>query len=295
VIVSVQRGGPSTGLPTKTEQSDLLQALYGRNGECPVPVIAAKTPADAFECAIEAVRIALKYLVPVILLSDGYIASGSEPWRIPDVSTFERFPVKHRTDPEGYQVYARDEATLAREWVIPGTPGLEHRLGGLEKDFLSGNVSYDPDNHELMTRVRAEKVARVTSEMGELDVYGPDHGDCLILGWGGTYGSLRQAAGRLRDDGHSVSHCHLRWLWPFNPRLEALLGQFEHVLVCELNMGQLRGVLRAEYLVDAAGYNRIKGQPFKVQEIYDATVEQIRSSGAGGDSSRRNNGSGGQS
>jgi len=270
VIVNVQRGGPSTGLPTKTEQSDLFQSIYGRNGEAPVPVIACKTPGDSFYCAIEALRVAVRYMVPVILLSDGYIANGSEPWPLPALASLERFDVQHRSDPIDYYVYKRDPQTLAREWVVPGTPGLEHRIGGIEKDFLTGNISYDPANHERQVKVRADKVQRVTQEMGELDLLGEREGDVLVVGWGGTFGSLRQATGALRAQGKKVSHAHLRWLWPLEPGLEPLLERFKHVLVAELNSGQLRTVLRANYLVDAIGLNKIQGQPFKVKEVVDA-------------------------
>jgi 2-oxoglutarate/2-oxoacid ferredoxin oxidoreductase subunit alpha len=270
VIVNVQRGGPSTGLPTKTEQSDLFQSIYGRNGEAPVPVIAVKTPGDSFYCAIEALRVAVTYMVPVILLSDGYVANGSEPWPLPDLAALPRIAVGHRTDPVEYYVYKRDPKTLAREWVIPGTPGLEHRIGGIEKDFLTGNISYDPANHERQVQVRADKVARVTDLMGELDLRGDDEGDVLVVGWGGTFGALRQATEVLRDQGKRVSHVHLRWLWPLEPGLERLLGRFAKVLVAELNSGQLRTVLRAQYLVDAIGLNKIQGQPFKVREVVTA-------------------------
>jgi 2-oxoglutarate/2-oxoacid ferredoxin oxidoreductase subunit alpha len=270
VIVNVQRGGPSTGLPTKTEQSDLYQSIYGRNGEAPLPVIACKTPGDSFYCAIEALKVAVKYMVPVILLSDGYIANGSEPWPLPNLSALPRFDVHHRTDPVDYYVYQRDAKTLAREWVIPGTPGLEHRIGGIEKDALTGNISYDPANHERQTKVRADKVQRVTQEMGELDLRGDEDGDVLVVGWGGTFGSLRQAVEALRTQGKRVSHVHLRWLWPLEPGLEPLMKRFKHVLVAELNSGQLRTVLRANYLVDAIGLNKIQGQPFKVKEVVDA-------------------------
>lgn len=274
VVVNVQRGGPSTGLPTKTEQSDLLQSLYGRNGDCPMPVLAVKTPGDAFYAAVEAVRIATKYMVPVLLLSDGYLANGAEPWLLPDVDALPPVRIDYRTDPEGYQVYARDQATLARDWVVPGTAGMEHRVGGLEKDFLSGNVSYDPDNHEAMTRVRAEKVQRIVAEMGELDLAGDEQGDVLMIGWGGTFGALRQATERLRMQGKKVTHCHLRWLHPLNPRLDALIGNFRHVLVPELNTGQLLTVLRARYLVDAVGLNKIQGKPFMVGEVI-AAVDRL--------------------
>jgi 2-oxoglutarate ferredoxin oxidoreductase subunit alpha len=280
VIVSVQRGGPSTGLPTKTEQADLLQSLYGRNGECPLPVVSCYSPADAFNAAILAVRIALKYVTPVILLSDGFLANGAEPWRLPDVSTLERFPAVPRTDPEGYQVYARDPDTLARDWVVPGTAGLEHRIGGLEKDFLTGAVSYDPQNHENMVRVRAEKVERVAAEAGELDLHGDEGGEVLLVGWGGTFGALRQAAARMRAQGKQVSHVQLRFLHPLNPRLEPLIRNFRRVIVAELNMGQLLLILRAAYLIDAIGLNKIQGQPFKVSEVIAAVEEQLEAAPA---------------
>ncbi len=274
VIVSVQRGGPSTGLPTKTEQADLLQSLYGRNGEAPMPLIAAKTPGDCFYCAIEAVRLSVKYMVPVMLLTDGYLANGAQPWNVPDINTLPNIAAEQRTNPEGYQVYERDPETLARDWVVPGTAGMEHRIGGLEKDALTGNVSYDPDNHERMTHLRAEKVELITKEMGPLDLLGDESGDVLLVGWGGTFGALRQAAGVLREQGKRVSHVHLRYIHPLNPRLGPLLGNFQHVLVPELNMGQLSMVLRAKYLVDAKGLNKVQGLPFKVNEITSA-VERL--------------------
>ncbi|HTR53708.1 MAG TPA: 2-oxoacid:acceptor oxidoreductase subunit alpha [Kofleriaceae bacterium] len=274
VIVNVQRGGPSTGLPTKTEQSDLNQAIFGRNGEAPVPVIAAKSPGDVFYCAVEAVKVATRYMVPVILLSDGYIANGSEPWPLPNLATLPRFDVKHRTDPNGYFVYQRDPKTLARDWVIPGTPGLEHRIGGIEKDALTGNISYAPDNHEKQTRVRADKVARVAQEIGELDLGGAESGDVLVVGWGGTYGALRQAQQALVAQGKKVSHAHLRWLSPLEPGFAKIVRNFKHVLVAELNMGQLRHIIRAQFLVDAVGLNKIQGQPFKVREV-TAAIENL--------------------
>jgi 2-oxoglutarate ferredoxin oxidoreductase subunit alpha len=274
VIVNVQRGGPSTGLPTKTEQSDLFQAIYGRNGEAPIPVLAAKSPGDTFYCAVEAVKIATRYMVPVMLLSDGYIANGSEPWPLPNLATLPRFDVHHRTDPNNYFVYQRDPKTLARDWVIPGTPGLEHRIGGIEKDALTGNISYAPDNHEKQTRVRAEKIARVAQDIGELDLAGAPSGDVLVVGWGGTYGALRQAQQALAAQGKKVSHAHLRWLSPLEPGLAKIIRNFKHVLVAELNMGQLRTVIRAEFLVDAVGLNKIQGQPFKVREVITA-VEKL--------------------
>ena len=275
VIVSIQRGGPSTGLPTKTEQSDLLQALYGRNGDCPLPVIAAYSPADAFEAAILAVRLAVKYVMPVILLSDGFLANGSEPWRLPDVDAMEPFKVVHRTDPKGYNVYERNPETLAREWVVPGTAGCEHRIGGLEKDFMTGAVSYDPINHERMTHVRADHVQKIAQECGPVDLYGDDEGDVLVIGWGGTFGALRQAAIRLRSKGRRVSHAQLRWLHPLNPDLERVLPRFRRVLVAELNMGQLLMVLRSRFLVDAVGLNKVQGQPFKVAEVIKAVEDLI--------------------
>jgi len=270
VIVNVQRGGPSTGLPTKTEQSDLLQSLYGRNGDCPMPVLAAKTPGDAFFVAIEAVKIATKYMTPVLMLTDGYLANGSEPWKLPDVDSLPSIKVENRTDPEGYQVYARDEDTLARAWVVPGTAEMEHRIGGLEKDFYTGNVSYDPQNHEAMVKIRAEKVERTVADMGELDLCGEESGDVLVIGWGGTFGALRQATQTLHDQGRSVSHVHLRHLFPLNPRLAKIIRNFKQVLVAELNMGQLRSVLRDKFLIDIKGLNKIQGKPFMVAEVLEA-------------------------
>jgi 2-oxoglutarate ferredoxin oxidoreductase subunit alpha len=274
VVINVQRGGPSTGLPTKTEQSDLLQAIYGRNGESPVPVIAAKSPGDSFYAAVEAVKIATTYMVPVFLLSDGYIANGSEPWPLPDLEKLGRFDVKHRTDPEGYFVYQRNEETLARDWVVPGTPGLEHRVGGIEKDFLTGNISYEPVNHERQTKIRAEKVERVARSIGEMDMRGETSGDVLLIGWGGTFGSLRQATEELRNQGKRVTHAHLRWLSPLEPGLEKIIGNFRHVICAELNSGQLRTILRAKFLIDIKGLNKVQGQPFKVREVV-AAVEPL--------------------
>ncbi|HSK03872.1 MAG TPA: 2-oxoacid:acceptor oxidoreductase subunit alpha [Kofleriaceae bacterium] len=274
VILNIQRGGPSTGLPTKTEQSDLLQSLYGRNGESPVAVLAAKSPGDTFYCAVEAVKIATRYMVPVILLSDGYIANGSEPWPLPNLGALPRFDVLHRTDPSSYFVYERDPRTLARAWVVPGTPGLEHRIGGIEKDALTGNISYAPENHEKQTHVRAEKIARIAQDVGELDLAGPESGDVLVIGWGGTFGALRQAQQSLLAQGKQVSHAHLRWLSPLEPGLEKIIRNFKHVLVAELNTGQLRLVLRATFLIDAVGLNKIQGLPFKVREVQEA-IEQL--------------------
>ncbi|MDB4952645.1 MAG: pyruvate flavodoxin/ferredoxin oxidoreductase domain protein, partial [Myxococcales bacterium] len=274
VIINVQRGGPSTGLPTKTEQSDLFQAIYGRNGESPIPVIAAKSPGDTFYCAIEAVKIATRYMVPVMLLSDGYIANGSEPWPLPNLAALPRFDVIHRTDPASYFVYERDARNLSRAWVIPGTPGLEHRIGGIEKDALTGNISYAPENHEKQTHVRAAKIARIAQDCGELDLGGAESGDVLVVGWGGTYGALRQAQQGLVAQGKKVSHAHLRWLSPLEPGLAKVIKNFKHVLVPELNMGQLRTILRAEFLIDCVGLNKVQGMPFKVREVTDA-IEKL--------------------
>jgi 2-oxoglutarate ferredoxin oxidoreductase subunit alpha len=275
VILNIQRGGPSTGLPTKTEQSDLLQSLYGRNGESPVAVLAAKSPGDTFYCAIEAVKIATRYMCPVILLSDGYIANGSEPWPLPNLTTLPRFDVLHRTDPASYFVYERDPRTLARAWVVPGTPGLEHRIGGIEKDALTGNISYAPENHEKQTHVRADKIERIAQDVGELDLSGPESGEVLVIGWGGTYGALRQAQQSLLAQGKQVAHAHLRWLSPLEPGLAKIIRNYKHVLVAELNMGQLQLVLRAKFLIDTVGLNKIQGLPFKVREVVDAIEHLI--------------------
>ncbi|MFT7580523.1 MAG: 2-oxoglutarate ferredoxin oxidoreductase subunit alpha [Myxococcota bacterium] len=269
VIANIQRGGPSTGLPTKTEQADLLQCMYGRNGEAPCPIIAPATPGDCFYMAIEAVRIATKYMTPVFLLSDGYIANGASPWHIPDVSTLPDIKVHYRTATEDFLPYERDATTLARPWVIPGTPGLEHRIGGLEKSDGAGNVSYDPENHEKMIRIRAEKIARIANDMPEPELFGEATGDLLLVGWGGTYGSLRAATKNLQARGRKVSHLHLRHINPLPKSLGDTLRRYKHVAVAELNMGQLRKLLRAEYLLDIQGLNKIQGQPFKVSELIE--------------------------
>lgn len=267
VICDIQRGGPSTGLPTKTEQADLLMALYGRNGESPVPVLAPATPADCFAIAQEAVRLAVKYMTPVIVLSDGYLANGAEPWRLPDFSTLPRIPVAFRTDPVGFFPYLRDPETLSRPWVVPGTPGLEHRIGGLEKEYLTGNVSYAPTNHEQMVRLRARKIAGITREILPTEILGPNAGDLLVVGWGSTFGSIEAAVRQAQAAGKSVSHVHLRYLNPLPADLGDILRRFRKILVPEMNMGQLVKLLRAEYLVDAVGLNKIQGLPFKVAEI----------------------------
>jgi 2-oxoglutarate ferredoxin oxidoreductase subunit alpha len=274
VVFDVQRGGPSTGLPTKTEQADLMQALYGRNSECPVVVIAPATPGDCFFVAYEAIRIAVKYMVPVIVLSDGYLANGAEPWLIPDPKSLPDIDVHFRTDPEGFHPYAREEATLARPWVRPGTPGLEHRIGGLEKQDVTGNVSYDPDNHDLMVRLRAEKVRRVAQEIPPTTINGPAGGDLLVVGWGGTYGTITAAVEEAQAAGRSVASIHLRHLNPLPPDLGQILRQYRRVLVPEINSGQLVRVLRAEYLVDAVGFNRVRGVPLATQDIVE-TINQL--------------------
>lgn len=268
VVTDVQRAGPSTGMPTKPEQADLMMAMYGRHGESPVPIIAAQTPADCFECAYEAVRIAVTYMTPVILLSDGYLANGAEPWRVPDVDELGPIRIEFRTDPEGFMPYVRDERTLARPWAVPGTPGLEHRIGGLASENLTGNVSYSPANHELMVRVRARKVAGIAAEIAPTEVFGdPGGGDLVVLGWGSTYGAIREAVRQMRALGESVSHVHLRFLNPLPRDLGEVLRRFRKVMVAEMNSGQLLKVVRAEYLVDAVGYNKIQGRPFKVSEL----------------------------
>ncbi|MDD5175703.1 MAG: 2-oxoacid:acceptor oxidoreductase subunit alpha [Sterolibacterium sp.] len=272
VIVDVQRAGPSTGLPTKIEQSDLLQAVYGRNGECPVAVIAAHSPVDCFECAIEAVRLAVKYMTPVILLTDGGIGNASEPWLIPDVSSLPKIEVKYRSQAEGFQAYARD-ANLARPWVRPGTPGMEHRIGGLEKDFLTGNISHDPLNHQRMSEARAAKVAGIAKEIPPLKAEGPDKGDVLVVGWGSTYGSISQAVGMAAAEGKSVAQVHLRHINPMPSNLGDMLKRYKKVLVPELNLGQLSKLLREHYLCDVVQLNKIQGKPFKVSEIYDRIME----------------------
>jgi 2-oxoglutarate ferredoxin oxidoreductase subunit alpha len=266
VIVNVQRGGPSTGLPTKTEQSDLLQALYGRNGDSPIVVIAPQSPADCFDATIEACRIAMQHMVPVILLSDGYIANGAEPWLVPDAKSFDKIEVKHPTDPDSYEIYSRDER-LVRPWAIPGQLGFEHRVGGLEKQHITGNVSYDADNHHRMTMLRQDKIARIADTIPPVEPHGSTSGDLLVVGWGGTYGSILTAVNRARAKGHNVSSLHLRHLNPLPRNLGDVLRKFKRVLVPELNTGQLRLLLRGKFLVDARGFNKIYGKPFLVDEL----------------------------
>jgi 2-oxoglutarate ferredoxin oxidoreductase subunit alpha len=278
VLVNSQRAGPSTGMPTKTEQSDLMQAIYGRNGDTPLPVLAAYSPANCFDMAIEAVRMATQYMTPVILLTDGYLSNVAEPWRIPDVDSLERFPVSYRTEAEGFQPYMRDAETLARPWAIPGTAGLEHRVGGIEKDFGSGNISYDPENHQRMTDVRAAKVAGIANGIAPQSVVsGPaDGGELAVVGWGSTFGAIEQAVRAASAAGKSVAHIHLTHLNPFPANLEALLKSYRRVLVPEMNTGQLIRLLRSEFLLPVEGLNKVNGQPFKVAEIaaaIDAALE----------------------
>ena len=269
VVVDVQRAGPSTGMPTKTEQADLLQSVFGRNGDSPVPVVAPATPGECFDMAIEAWRIALRHMTPVVYLSDGFLATGAEPWRIPDLADLPDLRVTNADDPATFRPYDRDPETLARPWAVPGTPGLEHRIGGLEKADISGNVSYDPENHHRMTMLRQEKVARVAATIPPLEVSGPASGDLLLLGWGSTFGALHSAALRLQAAGYSVAHAHLRYLNPLPANTGEVLGNYRRVLVPEINTGQLRLLLRARYLLPVEGYNKVRGKPFKISEIED--------------------------
>lgn len=272
IVINVQRGGPSTGLPTKTEQSDLLQVLYGRNGEAPLPVLAPQSPGDCFDVAQEAWRIAVECMTPVVVLSDGYIANGSEPWKIPDVASLPPITVTHPEGTDGnepFMPYARDEY-LARPWAIPGTAGLMHRVGGLEKEDRTGNVSYDPSNHQHMVNTRAKKVSDIADRIPPQPVFGEPSGEVLVVSWGGTYGACHTAVRRCQAAGLSVSHAHLRYLNPLPANLGDLLSQFRTVLVPELNMGQLRMLLRSKYLVDCIGINKVKGKPFTVGELVEA-------------------------
>jgi 2-oxoglutarate ferredoxin oxidoreductase subunit alpha len=278
VVINVQRGGPSTGLPTKTEQADLFQAVFGRNGECPMPVLAACSPADCFDVAQEAWRIAVRYMVPVMLLTDGYIANGSEPWRIPKFADLPKIEITHPGPPSNgdtFLAYRRDER-LARPWAIPGTPGLEHRIGGLEKQDITGNVSYDPANHQHMVNLRAEKVARVANDIPSQKLDGPATGDLLVLSWGGTFGACATAVHNLQAKGKAVTHCHLRWLNPLPKELGDILKRFKKVLIPELNLGQLRTIIRAKFLVDAIGLNKVQGKPFSVAEVVNKMEAVLR-------------------
>jgi 2-oxoglutarate ferredoxin oxidoreductase subunit alpha len=274
VVVNVQRGGPSTGLPTKTEQADLLQAVFGRNGEAPLPVVAPASPAECFAMAIEAWRIALRYMTPVVYLSDAFLANGTEPWRVPDLADLPDLQVPQPDPARPFYPYERDETTLARPWVVPGTPGREHRIGGLEKLDVLGTVSYDPDNHHRMTLLRAEKIARIAADIPPLEVFGPPEGDLLVLGWGSTYGAIRSAVERLQARGRRVAHAHLRHLHPFPANTGDVLRSYGRVLVPEINLGQLRTLVRSEFLVDAVGFNLVRGKPFAIGEI-EAKAEQL--------------------
>lgn len=278
LIIDVQRGGPSTGLPTKTEQADLLQVMFGRNGEAPLPVIACRSPADCFDVAREAWRIAVRFMTPVIILSDGFVANGAEPWRIPRSADLPRIPVEHSRPPEDEAVfypYARDQR-LARPWALPGTAGLQHRIGGLEKDAMTGNVSYDPDNHEKMVQTRARKVQNIASDIPPQQVEGPDAGDLLVLSWGGTYGACMTAVRQCQNRGLAVAHAHLRYLNPFPENLGRILQNYHQVLIPELNLGQLRLLIQGKYLCPTVGLNKVQGKPFTVEEITARICELVQ-------------------
>jgi 2-oxoglutarate ferredoxin oxidoreductase subunit alpha len=282
VIIDVQRGGPSTGLPTKTEQADLLQAMFGRNGECPAAILAPCSPADCFNMVFEAVRLAIGFMTPVFLLSDGYLANGAEPWQIPKVSDLPRIVVKHPTQPNGngngelrFLPYKRDER-LVRQWAVPGTPGLEHRIGGLEKEDITGNVSYDPANHEHMIRTRAQKIANIANDIPLLEVKGPEEGDLLVVGWGGTYGAITTAVERAQRKGYRVAQAHFRYLSPMPRNTAQVIKRYKRVLVPELNCGQLLLLLRGVYLVDAVGLNKVQGRPFLVSEIEEKIEAMLK-------------------
>lgn len=275
VIINVQRGGPSTGLPTKTEQADLFQAVWGRNGECPAIVVAPSTPADCFHMAIEAVRLAFKYMSPVFYLSDGYLANGAEPWALPNIDELPKINVTFANDPSTFMPYSRDQETLARPYAIPGTPGLEHRIGGIEKQHITGNVNYDPENHHLMVRLRQEKVDRAVNDIPLVEVFGEKTGKVLVLGWGSTFGSISSAVEKLQIEGKSVSAAHLRYLNPFPKNLGEVLAGFETVIIPEMNLGQLCTMVRAKYLVDAIPFSKVKGRPFQIREIVRKVEEYL--------------------
>jgi 2-oxoglutarate ferredoxin oxidoreductase subunit alpha len=281
VVVNTQRGGPSTGLPTKTEQSDLMMSMYGRHGDTPMPVISTSSPTDCFEVAIEAVRIATKYMTPVMLLSDGYLANAAEPWKIPDVSKLTPFPVKHHEQAEGFKPSLRDDDTLARVWAKPGTPGLEHRIGGIERSFETGDISYDPENHQKMTDLRKAKIDGIAKDIPEQQVcLGNDSGKLAVVGWGSTFGAIHQAVKRARLEGLDVSHIQVRYISPLPPNLEELLKNFDAVLIPEMNTGQFVKVIRSEFLIDADGVNKVAGQPFKIGEILAAIHKKYKELGA---------------
>jgi 2-oxoglutarate ferredoxin oxidoreductase subunit alpha len=280
VIIDVQRGGPSTGLPTKTEQADLLQAMFGRNGECPAAILAPCSPSDCFTMTFEAVRLAVSFMTPVFLLSDGYLANGAEPWLVPDLASLPKITVKHPSQPNGngngaaFLPYKRDER-LVRQWAIPGTPGLEHRIGGLEKEDVTGNVSYDPANHEHMIHTRAQKIANIANDIPPLKVNGPEEGELLVIGWGGTHGAILSAVERCQRKGYKVASAHLRYLNPMPKNTGEVLKRYKKVLVPELNSGQLRLLLRGIFLVDALGLNKVQGRPFLVSEIEEKIAQLL--------------------
>ncbi|MBT4257206.1 MAG: 2-oxoacid:acceptor oxidoreductase subunit alpha [Gammaproteobacteria bacterium] len=277
IVVNTQRGGPSTGLPTKTEQSDLLMSVYGRHGDTPMPVISTSSPTDCFEVAIEAVRLATKYMTPVMLLSDGYLAHAAEPWKIPDTSTLTPFPVKHHSEVEGFKPSLRDEETLARVWAKPGTPGMEHRLGGIESSFETGDISYDPENHQKMTDLRKAKIDGIAKDIPDQQVcLGNDSGKLAVVGWGSTFGAIHQAVKRARNEGLDVSHIQVRYISPLPANLEELLRSFDAILIPEMNTGQFIKLIRSEFLIDAEGVNKVAGQPFKIGETLAAIHEKFK-------------------
>jgi 2-oxoglutarate/2-oxoacid ferredoxin oxidoreductase subunit alpha len=278
VVVDVQRSGPSTGMPTKTEQADLLQVLFGRNSDSPVAVVAPATPGECFQYAVEAWRLALKYMTPVVYMSDAFLATGAEPWRIPNADDMPSIAIPNRTEREGFWPYLRDETTLARPWAVPGTPGLEHRIGGLEKADISGNVSYDPENHHRMQLLRQAKIAGIARDIPPLEVSGPAEGELLVLGWGSTYGAIRSAVERLQAKGASIAHAHLRYLNPLPANTGDVVKAYRRVLIPEVNLGQLSLLIRARYLVDAIGYNRVRGKPFRIAEL-EAEAERVLAGG----------------
>ena len=279
VVLNVQRAGPSTGMPTKTEQADLLQAMYGRNGDSPVAIVAPSTPGDCFWMAIEAFRIALKYMVPVIILSDGYLANGSQPWPIPRLEDIPPVEWRHADPASASHAYERNPDTLARAWAVPGQAGFEHRVGGLEKSYETGDINYEPGNHHKMTLTRAERVARVVNDVPDIEVTGPDKGDILLLGWGGTYGAITSAGERARAEGKSVASAHIRHLNPFPANLGEVVSRYDKVIIPELNNGQLSVLIRSQFLVDAIPFNKIAGQPFKITEISGKIDEVLGLSG----------------
>jgi 2-oxoglutarate ferredoxin oxidoreductase subunit alpha len=277
VVAVIQRSGPSTGMPTKSEQADLVQAMFGRNGECPVAIVAPATPGECFNMAIEAFRVAIRHMVPTVFLSDGHLGTGSEPWRIPDLDDMPKIPVRYAQSGDGFKPYIRDPQTLARPWAVPGTPGLEHRIGGLEKADITGNVSYSPENHWKMVQLRAEKVDRIIGDIPHVEVMGDEEGDLLVLGWGSTHGAILSAVSRARANGISVSCAHLRYLNPFPANLGDVLSRFDKVLVPELNTGQLQMLVRAKYLVDAVGFNKVTGRPLLIREVEEKIYELVKS------------------